>query len=165
MAFRLIILRHGKAEKHAPTGRDVDRPLRPRGVRQAAFIAEQLEARGPRPEVICTSPAVRALNTAQIVQRQLGIGLHVDERLAPESSVEHHLDVIQEQAGEGVKALLIAGHNHTLSVLVASLLAPTSRRPGELRTGEAAVLSFPGLVGPGAGKLEVTMRLVDDEEE
>jgi phosphohistidine phosphatase len=168
MNLALVILRHGKAEKHAPTGRDADRPLKPRGIRQADYIATQLDKRGPRPKLIVSSPAVRALNTAQIVHRHLGVPLEVDNRLFTDGSVATHMDVIQEHAGAGT--LMIVGHTSTLSELAFALLGPGQQFEQELRTGEAIALrlcppKFKGTIAPAIAKLEARLRMVDEEDD
>jgi len=168
MAFRLVILRHGKAAKHDPTGRDADRPLKPRGIRQADFVASELDARGPKPKLIVSSPAVRALNTAQIIHRQLGAPLEVDQRLFTDGTVATHMDVLQEHAHVGT--LMIVGHNMTLSELAFTLIDPDQRPLDELHTGEAVIMSFKaplfkGIIGPGTARLDTRLRMIDQDDE
>ena len=44
--MRLFIIRHGKAERTAPTGRDADRLLAPRGQEQARMVSEDASGIG-----------------------------------------------------------------------------------------------------------------------
>src|SRR5438094_761470 len=64
---RLILLRHAKAENDAPSGDDFDRPLAPRGRREAAAMAGQLAALGIRPDLALVSPSLRTRETWEAV--------------------------------------------------------------------------------------------------
>src|SRR5438105_10268205 len=90
-AMILMLLRHGKAEKESPTGRDVDRPLTKKGEGQAAYIAERLEkGKGPAgsaPGVILSSRAARARATAEVVAKALDLSVTFEEALLPDSPV------------------------------------------------------------------------------
>jgi len=60
---RLILLRHAKAERSAPSGRDFDRPLSPRGLDDAARAGRLLAAAGLIPDVVLVSAATRTVQT------------------------------------------------------------------------------------------------------
>jgi phosphohistidine phosphatase len=60
---RLILLRHAKAERSAPSGRDFDRPLSPRGLNDAARVGRLLAAAGLIPDVVLVSAATRTVQT------------------------------------------------------------------------------------------------------
>lgn len=137
----LFIVRHGKAERSAPSGRDEDRALNDRGVRQSLWLGETI-ARMPereRPGIILTSPAKRALTTAQLIRKGLQTELRAEQALALGASIDETADLIRRAAGSDEPVLLV-GHNPTLEFLVEAL---TSRRDGEMRTGEAAILEIP----------------------
>jgi 8-oxo-dGTP diphosphatase len=70
-SFRLIVLRHAKAEFDSPSGRDADRRLTPRGRSQARAVAPALAAWGPTR--IGSSPAVRCLATVAPFSKAAGI--------------------------------------------------------------------------------------------
>src|SRR5688572_9916847 len=63
--MELLLLRHAKAADTEPGGTDFDRPLTAEGERQADRIGRLLARRGLHPDAIVTSPAARALRTAQ----------------------------------------------------------------------------------------------------
>ncbi len=80
----LILVRHGKSSWEKAGVRDFDRPLAPRGMRNAAEMARRLVHLGKHPDVIVTSPARRALATAEIFAEVLGIEterLHKEPRI------------------------------------------------------------------------------------
>jgi phosphohistidine phosphatase len=63
---RLMLLRHAKTETDAPSGRDQDRRLDPRGHRDAAEIGGWLAAHPPFPDAVLVSPAIRAKQTWEL---------------------------------------------------------------------------------------------------
>ena len=72
---RLVLLRHGESVANAArefTGR-IDVGLTPRGEEQAREAARLLAGADLRPDVVLTSPMLRALRTAQEVQAELGL--------------------------------------------------------------------------------------------
>ena len=64
---RLLLLRHAKAVPATDPLTDIDRPLAERGERDARRIGERLRRQQLHPTSILTSPAARALRTAQLV--------------------------------------------------------------------------------------------------
>ena len=66
---RLILLRHGKAEAHAASGQDFDRPLTERGRRDVALVARRLAEAGQVPDLVLVSPAARARETWEAMAR------------------------------------------------------------------------------------------------
>jgi phosphohistidine phosphatase len=64
MAKRLILIRHGKANDALAGYSDFTRTLRESGVADSYTMAERLSSRAMVPEIVISSPAVRALNTA-----------------------------------------------------------------------------------------------------
>ena len=69
----LYVLRHGLAAARGSVEYpyDADRPLTPKGTRRMVRQARGLNALGLSLDVILTSPLVRALETAEIVHREL----------------------------------------------------------------------------------------------
>src|SRR6185312_6257970 len=83
--LRLTLVRHAKTEQGRSDQEDWDRVLEPRGQRDAPEMARRLkEEYGPKPDRVLSSPAVRAITTATIMIRELGISaqkVQQDERL------------------------------------------------------------------------------------
>ena len=71
--LRLTLVRHAKTEPAAPGQEDWDRVLEPRGQRDAPEMARRLKQIAPKPDRILSSPAVRAITTATIMARELGV--------------------------------------------------------------------------------------------
>lgn len=190
--MRLHIIRHGKAEQSSPDGTDFARPLRPRGVRQATWLGQVLAhgaadglTAGPPPTVILASPVLRALNTAGILARELGLSVVIRPELS--TSCDHH-DVLRlltsppsDLPTAALRALAdgslaIVGHNPTFEDLVNDLRRPEGRHaPGHggedargritMQTGMCVVLDFadagdgPSAVQRRGGTLAGVLRL------
>jgi len=69
---QLILIRHAKSSWCHPDLEDMDRPLNPRGRRDAPLMGRVLAKRGFAPQRLITSPALRALRTAEAVAAALG---------------------------------------------------------------------------------------------
>jgi phosphohistidine phosphatase len=110
--LRLTLVRHAKTEPGRDGQEDWDRALESRGQRDAPEMARRLKQRGPKPERILSSPAVRAITTATIMARELGVSaqkVQQDERLYL-ASPKDMLAVIRE-LGERARHLMVVGHN------------------------------------------------------
>lgn len=62
----LMLLRHAKSDWKADYGHDRERPLNKRGVRSARAVGRFVERYGLAPDLVLTSPAVRAATTADL---------------------------------------------------------------------------------------------------
>lgn len=112
----LIVMRHAKSSWEEPELEDIDRPLNKRGRRDAPFMGKVLELKGVRPGMIVTSPAVRALTTAQAVAEELRYpadSIKTEQRLY-EASAGQLLDVVRSWS-DPVDNVLLIGHNPGLT--------------------------------------------------
>jgi phosphohistidine phosphatase len=109
---RLTLVRHSKSDWSLPGQQDWDRALNKRGQRDAPEMARRLRARKLKPDVILSSPAVRALATATIMARELKVpasSVRQDERLYLAAPADM-LTVIRELGGSA-RHLMVFGHN------------------------------------------------------
>ena len=65
MSKRLILIRHAKSDWGNPSVRDFDRPLNKRGNANAPEMGQRMVSQNIYPELIVSSPALRALTTAK----------------------------------------------------------------------------------------------------
>ncbi|MER6133199.1 histidine phosphatase family protein [Streptomyces sp. NPDC001815] len=117
---RLIVLRHAKSAY--PDGvTDHERPLAPRGRRDAPAAGRALAAVDCLPELALCSTAVRARQTWDLTAAQWGTPPPVrhDARLYG-ADVPELLEVVREAPAEA-KTLLLVGHNPGLEDLVLTL--------------------------------------------
>ncbi len=112
MQRTLFINRHAKSSWDDPGLDDIDRPLAPRGIKNACEMAKRMKKRGDKPGMIISSPADRALHTAVIFARELMVPfdefrIMEDLYMGGEESV---LDIIYG-VDNRVSSLMIFGHN------------------------------------------------------
>lgn len=118
----LVLVRHAKSSWKDPGLADRDRPLNPRGRRDAPKMGRRLAARGASPDLILTSPAVRAVTTARIIAEIVGYPereIVEDERLYAADSGEI-LEVIRG-VEDRFERVFLCGHNPGLTDLVNEL--------------------------------------------
>ena len=121
----LFLVRHAKSEWANDYLKDVDRPLNERGYRDAQQMSESLLSKKFLPELIITSPAIRATSTALIFSRTLRygpVGIRFEEKLY-ESSVKEYIDVVSNLDASKTSVMLF-GHNPTITGLSNSLTSP-----------------------------------------
>lgn len=116
----LLILRHGKARQGSPEG-DFERSLKKRGTQQAERAGEELSRRGIRLDLIVSSAARRARQTAKRAARTAGYtGVIAKLDSLYLSGLAEHLAVL---AGldDACRAVLLVGHNPDLADLLRRL--------------------------------------------
>ncbi len=120
---QLILMRHAKSSSNDSSLPDFDRPLAPRGERDAPRMAQRLEARGVRRTLLLTSPAKRARHTARHVAHELGDGVEQrrDDRLYL-ATPDVLLAVIADQS-DGNSSIMLVGHNPGLTELANAIVA------------------------------------------
>ncbi len=140
---RLYLLRHAKSDWRSGSATDHERPLTARGRRAASTVGRFLTAIGQAPEAIVTSSAVRARSTVEIAATAGGWVCPVaeTERLY-DSSPDELLAVVRE-TDEGVRRLLLAGHEPVWSESAGRLIGG-----GRVRMVTAAVVRI-DLAGDG----------------
>lgn len=119
----LLLVRHAKSSRDDPELPDRARPLNKRGTRDAAAMARRVALRPNRPELIVTSPALRARRTAEAMAAAVELepeALVVDERIY-DASADDLLDVIRA-LDPRVERVMLVGH-HPGMTDVANLLA------------------------------------------
>ena len=120
---RQILLRHAKSSWSDDGLPDSERPLSGRGERDAPLMGARLRERGIRPDLVLSSPALRARSTARLVAQVIdypadAIRLEASLYLA---APEEILAVIAEQV-DAIDCLLVVGHNPGLTELTNLLL-------------------------------------------
>ena len=123
MTRKLYFLRHGKAAPRATwEGEDGLRPLTPEGEALMRREAKGLRRLGLAPDVIITSPLVRARQTAEIAAEALG----ARDRLVEDARLAHGFDArcLERLAAERPEAaeLMVVGHEPEFSATIAELI-------------------------------------------
>jgi phosphohistidine phosphatase len=144
---RLILLRHAKTERDAPSGKDQDRRLDQRGHRDSAEIGRWLALHDYRPDLALISTAVRTQETWELLRPAL-----------PSTRVKHLpalygantsdlLGAIHGVTATDPHCLMILAHNpglHELALALISSGEAAGRRglAANLPTAGVAVIDF-----------------------
>ncbi len=113
----LILWRHAEAQPEADDLPDLERALTPKGERQAARMGEWLNQRLAQTTRIIVSPAVRTQETAKVLGRKF----KTLPSIGPDATVEAVLKAARWP--ESSEPVLVVGHQPTLGLVAASLLA------------------------------------------
>lgn len=119
----LYLVRHGiavdRTDPKSPP--EAERPLTAKGVQKTRSAALGLRALGAKPDVLVTSPFVRAAQTAEIFAEALGFApekIRVSESLKP---AENPADIVKEISRVKAKEIACFGHAPHLDLLIAHL--------------------------------------------
>lgn len=138
--MELMLLRHGKADAHGLPSADAGRNLVAKGIEQAKKVGAYLKSVGILPDLVLTSPLLRAKQTAEhfcqsaglpgpVIQSWLAIGMHPD------------LTLRELVAFSEFKRVCIVGHEPDFSSLIAWV---TNSDGGavEMRKGTLAIVEI-----------------------
>lgn len=114
----LTIIRHAKSSWEQEGLHDFERPLNERGRRDAPVMAARLRQSAEVPELLVSSPALRAITTARVFAEGLDISVDAIQIQAKiyEASVSTLLQIIRGLDDQYAHAALF-GHNPGLSDL------------------------------------------------
>ena len=153
--MELYFLRHGKAVELNDSGApdDFHRALTPRGMEEMRAEAESLHLLGVRPDIILTSPLVRAQQTAAIVAQRLAPkkGLVETDLLAPDCDLNQLRKLLEQHTD--CNSIILVGHEPDFSTLVGDLIGSHGARV-ELKKGALAAVGVRGSVRSGGGLLQ-----------
>jgi phosphohistidine phosphatase len=142
----LYLLRHAKSSWSDPTLADRERPLSPRGRRDAERIAEHCLRLEIAPELVLCSTAQRTRETLELIRPALGAAATVS--LEPElyaASAESLLERLRA-VPEGVGSVMLIGHNpglQDLALVLASAGTELERLEAKFPTAALATLTLP----------------------
>ena len=128
MSKELCLLRHGKSDRDLAVD-DFDRPLKKRGKTAVQRMGEWMQQQHILPDYLVSSPAKRAISTANIAHKALaveGLDIMQDKRMY-QSGLEAIKSVLAECPNNAARVLLV-GHNPDLEDLLIYLVG-ASRLP------------------------------------
>jgi phosphohistidine phosphatase len=122
----LLIMRHGKSSWDDPLLNDFDRPLLKKGQLRTQMIAEFMAEQQLSPELIISSPAVRAYETAVIVADAFGystdtISMNSDLYFVDTDKYSEAVYGVSDE----INTLMIVGHNPMITEFCNMFLAET----------------------------------------
>ncbi len=147
--MKLFFMRHGIAEPaHGSIG-DRDRALTEEGRHQVHQIAHALRRLNIRPEIILTSPLIRAAQTAEIVAPVLDVRLETVNELQPGCVLDDLQRLLRRYPQETV---MVVGHEPDFSSLAARLIN-ADERGILLKKGGVIRIDIDGRPQAGRGRL------------
>jgi phosphohistidine phosphatase len=152
---KLYLIRHAKSSWKERNLRDFDRPLNKRGNRDAPYMGNLLRQKGVSPSLIISSPAKRAITTANKIANEIGYNYEsiIKNENIYEASAGEIIDIINSIEDEHETAMLF-GHNPGFT-MVANYLS--NQRIDNIPTCGIAYIEFPfdswSSVEVGTGKL------------
>lgn len=133
----IYLIRHAKSDTNFSGQDDKDRSLNEQGYRDAHRMGKMLFDKKHFPELMISSPAIRAVSTALILAGELGypVGrLELDESLY-EMGFEKYIERIQA-TDDSYKSIALFGHNPIISQAAFYL---SSNDPIEMEAGSVLV--------------------------
>jgi len=119
----LILIRHAKSDWEQSDSNDFERPLKKKGIKEASQIASKIKYLGLKPDFLLSSPAKRAVGTAQAVADSFEI---------PRENIEEKPSLYQGEVTDFIaitaaiptnkKTVLIFGHNPGISEFASYLV-------------------------------------------
>lgn len=138
---KIIFVRHAKAVEPSAEITDSERSLKAKGLSDAHKTAKKLLVFNIRPDLILTSPAFRALETAIVFADELNFSkkkIHLSESLYFDYTTNDFVEMIQKQSNRH-NTILVCAHNPKISEIVAGFAAEFH---DQLPTCGVAVIDF-----------------------
>jgi phosphohistidine phosphatase len=129
---QLIVMRHAKADE-LPGGPDIERPLRPRGCKNASAAGRWLAGRGLTPDLVLCSSARRAKQTWRYVSAELAGDPEVVTEPRLYAAAAGDLLAVFAEVEPRIRSLMYVGHN------------PAAADVTEILTGEPADFPTSGI--------------------
>ena len=137
----LYLVRHGiavdRTDPKSPP--EAERPLTARGVQKTRSAALGLRALGAKPDVLITSPYMRAAQTAEIFAEALGFSvekIRVNDSLKPAANPA---EIVKEISHLRAKEVVCFGHAPHLDLTIAQLAGARGRIHGAEKSGRGVL--------------------------
>ena len=116
----LLLLRHSKSD-YPPGVADHERPLAPRGAREAGLAGDWLRAHAPAVDAVLCSTATRARET--LARTRIDAPVNYVDRLydATPGAVIDEINSVASRFDTDVETLLVIGHEPAMSQVALSL--------------------------------------------
>jgi phosphohistidine phosphatase len=112
----IYLVRHAKSDWENALTSDFDRPLNARGTKSAPVMASLLKKMDVLPELIISSPANRAITTAELFCEILGYPKElIKQRIEIYEGGSQMLLKIVREMSDSCKIVMLFGHNPTIT--------------------------------------------------
>lgn len=133
----LYLIRHAEAAGMSSGQRDFERPLNARGEQDAMEMGQRLKARSIVPDTLISSPALRAVQTSELIATEIGFPVDMLDlrETIYEAAISDLFSIIQamENCHESV---MLVGHNPALTWAINQLTGGhiANAPPGSIAT-------------------------------
>lgn len=112
----IFLIRHAKSSWEDYSLKDIERPLNTRGKRDAPFMSKVFQAKEGIPELLISSPALRAKTTAYIFAEQLGIP-QSEVRIVKEIYEAYTTEILYiiKEIENDYNTIVLFGHNPSIT--------------------------------------------------
>jgi phosphohistidine phosphatase len=118
----LLIMRHAKSDWGSSSMSDFERPLNKRGFASAPLMGRELINKKRIPELIISSPALRAKTTAELLASVIDYNRAIQfEKNFYFGYIDEIIQLVRK-TDNSLRSIMIVGHNPTLEYLLEELL-------------------------------------------
>ena len=114
---KLFIIRHAKSDWNDTSLDDFDRPINKRGEKNAPFMGQLIAKKNIKPDLIISSPALRAITTAKLIAKEV----NYEKTITPNQYIyEAYVTSLQEivqYIHDSNETVFLVGHNPGVSAL------------------------------------------------
>lgn len=138
--MQIILVRHASAEDREKAELDEERRLTDAGRVEAKTTGRALRALGVKPDLILTSPLVRAVQTAEIIARVFrGLAVKQERLLGPAGDWALLDGRVKEVQRKGARSVILVGHRPHLNEYIARLIGDGKGQVVLSKSGAACV--------------------------
>lgn len=149
--MQLWLVRHAVAvDPNEFEGPDIERPLTPKGEKRFLKFVRELAKEVDPPELVLTSPLVRAVQTADVLRRGMGLkkkDVAINELLTPGLDLPRLLEFLATQDPDRIA---LVGHEPDFSATLSMLIGGGQFAFGK---GYVAAVDFEDVPVTGEGRL------------
>src|SRR5690606_16009316 len=153
MVKKLTLMRHGEAETGIGCQGDFNRAITGNGIIKLQRLNLVLKQKEAKFDLLLKSPALRTMQTAQLISENLLVDEEIIEDAIYESSVDNLLEIVQFVPNR-FENILLVGHNPGISALLVYLVGDFNI---SLLPGMMAVINFDlpnwNMISRGSGSL------------
>ena len=137
-------MRHAKSDWSGSGTSDSDRPINKRGEKNASRIGQWMAENNRLPQKIISSPAVRAKQTIELVEKQftsVGLGKIIYDKDLYLADLTTLIEIIQLYKSD-VSSLMLVAHNPALEHLV-HFLSEEGAEYKSMTTANLVIFGYP----------------------
>ncbi len=149
MATTLILIRHGQPQTGEGTNR-TDPPLSTDGETKQRKVAQFLDSKGYKPDLIFCSPLQRAIQSAEILAKVSPAPVQQEEALGGNFDQDILLEKLPPPSHD--RTVYFVGHDPTLSLFAHNLVGEKVLPTGLSKSG-SIVIVFDDVVALGKGRM------------